>query len=61
LQVDKEVDQPYTISVIQLEKDTREAKNKQLVLDFWRYFSQGAAPDRRLIFIANLHIARTRF
>jgi ketosteroid isomerase-like protein len=41
LQVDKEVDQPYTISVIQLEKDTREAKNKQLVLDFWRYFSQG--------------------
>ena len=41
LQVDKEVDQPCTISVIQLEKDTREAKNKQLVLDFWRYFSQG--------------------
>ncbi len=41
LQVDKEVDQPYTISVIQLEKDTQEARNKQLVLDFWRYFSQG--------------------
>ncbi len=41
LQVDKEVDQPYTISVIQLEKDTQEAKNKQLVLDFWRHFSQG--------------------
>ena len=28
LQVDKEVDQPYTISVIQLGKDTQEAKNK---------------------------------
>ena len=41
LQVDKEVDQPYTLSVIQLEKDTLEAKNKQLVLDFWRHFSLG--------------------
>lgn len=41
LLVNTEVDQPYTISVIQLEKDTREAKNKQLVLHFWQYFSQG--------------------
>jgi len=41
LQVDKEVDQPYTISVIQLSKDTQEAKKKQLVLEFWRHFSQG--------------------
>ena len=41
LLVNTEVDQPYTISVIQLEKDTQEAKNKQLVLHFWQYFSQG--------------------
>lgn len=41
LTVNKKVDQPYTISVIQLKNDTQEAKNKQLVLDFWRYFSTG--------------------
>ncbi len=39
--VNKAVDQPYTVSIIQLEKDTQQAKNKQLVLDFWRYFSLG--------------------
>jgi ketosteroid isomerase-like protein len=43
LQVDREVDQPYTLSVIELENDTLEAKNKQLVLDFWRHFSLGDA------------------
>jgi ketosteroid isomerase-like protein len=41
LTVNKNVDQPYTISVIQLEADTQGARNKQLVLDFWRFFSLG--------------------
>ncbi len=39
--VDTEVDQPYTLSVIQLDSKTKEAMNKQLVLDFWKYFSLG--------------------
>ena len=43
LQVDSEVDQPYTISVIELGNNSLEDQNKQLVLDFWRYFSQGDA------------------